>query len=94
MAKTLFRPRGDVLHEDRDSNGDGGVSGDHSHKTSEFRTIHVNGVQVQKFASNHVTTAKYNIISFLPKFLFEQFRRYANVFFLIIGLLQQVWMLK
>jgi phospholipid-transporting ATPase len=30
------------------------------------------------------------VFSFLPKFLFEQFRRYANVFFLVIGLLQQV----
>ncbi|EEC13161.1 conserved hypothetical protein, partial [Ixodes scapularis] len=35
-------------------------------------------------------TAKYNFISFLPKFLFEQFRRYANVFFLFIALLQQI----
>jgi len=92
MAK-MFRPRGDVLHEDKDSNGEGGASGAHSHKTAEFRTINLNKEQVQKFASNHVTTAKYNILSFLPKFLFEQFRRYANVFFLIIGLLQQVWML-
>ena len=43
-----------------------------------------------KFRSNKISTAKYNIISFLPKFLFEQFRRYANCFFLAIGLLQQI----
>ena len=34
------------------------------------------------------STAKYSFLSFLPKFLFEQFRRYANVFFLFIALLQ------
>lgn len=39
------------------------------------------------------STAKYSIISFLPKFLFEQFRRYANIFFLFIALLQvsSIW---
>ncbi|KRZ17168.1 putative phospholipid-transporting ATPase IA [Trichinella zimbabwensis] len=35
-------------------------------------------------------TAKYNVITFFPRFLFEQFRRYANIFFLFIGLLQQI----
>ena len=43
-----------------------------------------------RFRKNDISTAKYNIISFLPKFLFEQFRRYANCFFLAIGLLQQI----
>ncbi|XP_003369767.1 putative phospholipid-transporting ATPase IA [Trichinella spiralis] len=37
-----------------------------------------------------VRTAKYNAITFFPRFLFEQFRRYANIFFLFIGLLQQI----
>jgi len=30
------------------------------------------------------------LFTFVPKFLFEQFRRYANIFFLCIGLLQQI----
>ena len=34
------------------------------------------------------STAKYSPILFLPKFLFEQFRRYANLFFLLIAMLQ------
>ncbi len=42
------------------------------------------------FVSNKVSTAKYSPATFLPKFLFEQFRRYANVFFLAVGLLQQI----
>lgn len=32
----------------------------------------------------------FSIISFLPSFLFEQFRRYSNCFFLFIALLQQI----
>jgi magnesium-transporting ATPase (P-type) len=58
--------------------------------TSQHRTIHINIAQTQHFVGNAVTTAKYNLVTFLPKFLFEQFRRYANVFFLVIGLLQQI----
>lgn len=34
------------------------------------------------------STAKYNIITFLPRFLYSQFRRAANSFFLFIALLQ------
>lgn len=43
-----------------------------------------------KFVSNHVSTAKYNIITFVPKFLFEQFSKYANLFFLFTAVLQQI----
>jgi hypothetical protein len=35
-----------------------------------------------------VCTTKYTLLTFLPKFLFEQFRRVANIFFLCIALLQ------
>ena len=43
-----------------------------------------------KFVDNHVSTAKFNIATFLPKFLFEQFSRYANLFFLFTAALQQI----
>ncbi|XP_062514255.1 phospholipid-transporting ATPase IA-like [Corticium candelabrum] len=36
------------------------------------------------------STAKYSLVTFLPKFLFEQFQRYSNVFFLFISILQQI----
>lgn len=39
---------------------------------------------------NYIITAKYTKWTFIPKFLFEQFRRYANIFFLSIGLMQQI----
>ncbi|XP_047319853.1 probable phospholipid-transporting ATPase 4 [Impatiens glandulifera] len=40
-----------------------------------------------KYCSNYISTTKYNIITFLPKALFEQFRRVANVYFLFTALL-------
>lgn len=43
-----------------------------------------------KYVDNHVSTSKYNIITFLPKFLFEQFSKYANLFFLFTAALQQI----
>jgi hypothetical protein len=38
----------------------------------------------------HSSTAKYNVFTFLPRFLMEQFRRYANIFFLTISVVQQI----
>jgi hypothetical protein len=37
--------------------------------------------------SNEISTTKYSILSWLPKSLWEQFRRIANVYFLVISLL-------
>lgn len=45
---------------------------------------------VHRFISNHVSTAKYNVLTFIPKFLFEQFSKYANLFFLFTAGLQQI----
>ncbi|CAB3401820.1 unnamed protein product [Caenorhabditis bovis] len=42
------------------------------------------------FCTNRISTCKYNGLSFLPRFLYEQFRRYNNIFFLAIALLQQI----
>ncbi|KAK3027872.1 hypothetical protein RJ639_041506 [Escallonia herrerae] len=40
-----------------------------------------------KFKGNSISTTKYNVLTFLPKGLFEQFRRVANSYFLMISLL-------
>ncbi|XP_018027208.1 phospholipid-transporting ATPase VD [Hyalella azteca] len=40
--------------------------------------------------SNRVTTTKYNLVTFIPKNLFEQFHRFANIYFLFIVLLNFV----
>uniref|UniRef100_A0A336MAD4 Phospholipid-transporting ATPase n=1 Tax=Culicoides sonorensis TaxID=179676 RepID=A0A336MAD4_CULSO len=54
------------------------------------RIIILNQPQPQKYCNNHISTAKYSAITFLPSFVFEQFRRYSNCFFLLIALLQQI----
>ncbi|XP_046704686.1 phospholipid-transporting ATPase IA isoform X5 [Silurus meridionalis] len=68
---------------------------DASEKTSladqnDARLIFINQPQFTKFCSNRVSTAKYNVLTFLPRFLYSQFRRAANSFFLFIALLQQI----
>ncbi|XP_078255336.1 phospholipid-transporting ATPase IA isoform X2 [Rhinoraja longicauda] len=68
---------------------------DTSEKTSladqeDMRVIFINRPQLVKFCNNHVSTAKYNLLTFLPRFLYSQFRRAANSFFLFIALLQQI----
>ena len=54
------------------------------------RTIHINDHERNRghFCSNKISTTKYNLITFFPFFLFDQFRRYANLFFLFIIILQ------
>jgi len=61
-----------------------------STKSETSRTLSFGFSEENTFASNAISTAKYSIWTFGPKFLFEQFRRYANIFFLMIGLLQQI----
>lgn len=38
------------------------------------------------------STAKYSVLTFLPRFLYEQIRRAANAFFLFIALLQVMFL--
>ncbi|XP_042883208.1 probable phospholipid-transporting ATPase IA isoform X4 [Penaeus japonicus] len=76
-----------------DGEGGGGLGGGGgSGANQDFRTVYLNEPQPYKYCSNAICTAKYRykLLFFLPMFLFEQFRRYANVFFLIIALLQQI----
>ncbi|XP_075494950.1 phospholipid-transporting ATPase 3-like isoform X1 [Primulina tabacum] len=40
-----------------------------------------------QFKGNSVSTTKYDVFTFLPKGLFEQFRRVANLYFLMISIL-------
>jgi len=59
---------------------------------SKIRTIYINNEKPVdynepdvpfKYKSNRIKTSKYNIFNFLPKNIFEQFRRIANFYFLI-----------
>jgi phospholipid-transporting ATPase len=57
------------------------------------RIIHLNNPpanRANKYIDNQISTAKYNVATFLPKFLFEQFSKFANLFFLFTAGLQQI----
>jgi hypothetical protein len=60
-------------------------------RETEMRTIYVNNPLANKpfkYKKNNISTTKYNLITFLPKNLFEQFTRLANLYFLFIAILQ------
>lgn len=38
-----------------------------------------------RYRGNYVSTTKYTAVNFIPKSLFEQFRRVANIYFLIVA---------
>jgi hypothetical protein len=40
------------------------------------------------YADNSVTTSRYTLLNFIPLFLFEQFSRFANAYFLAVCVLQ------
>ena len=57
----------------------------------EYRQIFVKrGRQEENalFPSNYISTAKYSVFSLIPKNLFEQFHRVANIWFLIVSIFQ------
>lgn len=61
----------DVIHD-----------GDAEHKGFS-RVVHCNHPELSpEYGSNYVATTKYNMLTFVPKSLFEQFRRVANIYFL------------
>lgn len=56
------------------------------------RVVHCNDPEsfeasVLNYSGNYVRTTKYTLATFFPKALFEQFRRVANVYFLICAIL-------
>eukprot|EP00117_Sycon_ciliatum_P045405 scpid71527/ scgid5345/ Probable phospholipid-transporting ATPase IM; ATPase class I type 8B member 4 len=44
----------------------------------------------RKYATNVISTSKYTVITFLPKNLFIQFKRVANLYFLVLLILQLI----
>ncbi|CAG9334297.1 unnamed protein product [Blepharisma stoltei] len=58
---------------------------------SDFRQINIDRGRASElivFPTNYITTAKYTYWNLLPKNLFEQFHRIANIWFLIVSILQ------
>ncbi|KAJ3720646.1 hypothetical protein C8R42DRAFT_627902 [Lentinula raphanica] len=52
--------------------------------------IDQNGEPIARYKRNKVRTTKYTIVTFIPKNLFEQFRRVANIFFLVLVVVQLI----
>lgn len=52
------------------------------------RVVYVGHIPDEDFPPNNVRNQKYNIITFLPLVLFEQFRFFLNLYFLIMALSQ------
>ncbi|XP_032306243.1 probable phospholipid-transporting ATPase IA isoform X4 [Drosophila ananassae] len=86
MTASFLRRKRTEYEDDEDFTSSAGYDPDDGQK----RVINLNAPQTTKYCNNRITTAKYSFISFLPAFLFEQFRRYSNCFFLLIAMLQQI----
>jgi hypothetical protein len=43
-----------------------------------------------EFPPNIIITSRFNFLTFFPKSIFEQFRRLANVYFLVLGIIATV----
>ena len=62
-----------------------------SNTRKEYRQIILNRGKTDPanlFPNNFISTGKYTILTLLPKNIFEQFHRVANVWFLIVSILQ------
>ncbi|CDO76204.1 hypothetical protein BN946_scf184819.g4 [Trametes cinnabarina] len=47
-----------------------------------------NGEPIMRYVRNKVRTTKYTVVTFIPKNLYEQFRRAANIYFLALVVVQ------
>jgi magnesium-transporting ATPase (P-type) len=55
-----------------------------------LRRINLGGSTGTDFPNNYVSTTKYELWNIIPKNLFEQFRRVANIWFLIVSICQML----
>jgi hypothetical protein len=58
-------------------------------KEKEPRSVIIGNSAVNKdaYISNYISTSKYTALSFFPKALMLQFKRYANIYFLMMAIL-------
>ena len=56
------------------------------HDFSVYR-IFINSINTDN-ENNKISTSKYTLLNFIPKILLEQFSKMANIYFLIIAVMQ------
>ncbi|KAG9449609.1 hypothetical protein H6P81_009574 [Aristolochia fimbriata] len=86
----LGRPSRTSISSDRQSSSRTVRLGRVQPQAPTHRTIYCNDREantIVRFKGNSISTTKYNVLTFLPKGLFEQFRRVANLYFLMISIL-------
>ncbi|XP_052526013.1 phospholipid-transporting ATPase IC isoform X3 [Tympanuchus pallidicinctus] len=62
----------------------------HFHEQPQFKRKIFLCFKKSKYAGNAIKTYKYNLVTFLPLNLFEQFKRAANSYFLVLLILQAI----
>lgn len=50
----------------------------------------ISNVKQLEMRDNSISTSKYTCLTFIPKNIFEQFSKMANLYFLIMGILQMI----
>uniref|UniRef100_A0A8C4L863 Phospholipid-transporting ATPase n=1 Tax=Equus asinus asinus TaxID=83772 RepID=A0A8C4L863_EQUAS len=60
------------------------------HEQPQFMNTKFFCIKESKYANNAIKTYKYNVFTFLPMNLFEQFKRAANFYFLVLLVLQSI----
>uniref|UniRef100_A0A2K5P1N5 Phospholipid-transporting ATPase n=1 Tax=Cercocebus atys TaxID=9531 RepID=A0A2K5P1N5_CERAT len=60
------------------------------HEQPHFMNTKFFCIKKSKYANNAIKTYKYNVLTFIPMNLFEQFKRAANLYFLVLLILQAI----
>ena len=53
-----------------------------------FKVYNYKRDRIRPFKTNEIHTSKYNVLTFLPKNLFYQFKKMSNLFFLAMACLE------
>ncbi|TIB78805.1 hypothetical protein E3Q23_00632 [Wallemia mellicola] len=92
----------DHRHLEADADDDDGENSSRDEEThdmddisdSDYRRIQLNSPSKTKYSANIVKNQKYNLISFIPYVLYEQFKFFFNLYFLLVALSQFIPPLK
>eukprot|EP00731_Ephydatia_muelleri_P026996 Em0018g1096a len=83
------------ISDDEESDQDAEMSARASRKKWQSRLKANSSLDLsQRYPANAICNRKYSLFSFIPKVLFEQFRFFLNLYFLVIAMTQFVSQLK